>query len=279
MIDRLKAVYLRYAMAHMRMSFRGPMIVDADGVRIGAVDRMDIADGRLHVTGWAQARRVALMLSGARAATRPGILRQDVSAALGIDPAVGFELELPFSYHDLRHSVGPGLILHTAEDGRELRMPLELRGRRREVTRLSLSFLGRLVRLSPLLLRWLITRDRRHIAGIKRGLGLDRQAPGGVLNAALFRAGDTAAATDAAACTITIVLPVYNAFDLLEEVLDRVRRNTDLPWRLIVVEDCSSDARVRPFLRDWCTAAQAGGAEVDLIENPENRGRNGAGDS
>lgn len=68
---------------------------------------------------------------------------------------------------------------------------------------------------------------------------------------------------------VTIVLPVYNAFHLLPEVLARVEDKTDLPWHLIVIEDRSSDARVRPFLRDW---AERRPETVTLLENPENLG-------
>jgi GT2 family glycosyltransferase/glycosyltransferase involved in cell wall biosynthesis len=70
---------------------------------------------------------------------------------------------------------------------------------------------------------------------------------------------------------ITIILPVYNAFELLEEVLTRVREHTDLPWRLLLIEDCSSDERVRPFLRDWAKE-QNRPEHITLIENAQNKG-------
>lgn len=53
---------------------------------------------------------------------------------------------------------------------------------------------------------------------------------------------------------ITVILPVHDAFDLLPETLERLRRNTDLPWRAILIEDASTDPRVRPFLRNWTAA-------------------------
>lgn len=68
---------------------------------------------------------------------------------------------------------------------------------------------------------------------------------------------------------ITIVLPVYNAFELLPEVLARVEKNTDLPWRLILVEDCSSDDRVRPWLKGWIEGRVE---RVTLILNDNNLG-------
>ncbi|MCA8883506.1 MAG: glycosyltransferase [Rhodobacteraceae bacterium] len=71
---------------------------------------------------------------------------------------------------------------------------------------------------------------------------------------------------------ITVVIPVYNAFDLLPELLDRVARNTDLPAHVIVVEDASPDERVRPHLRDWAAGRTDGLVTVELLENPENLG-------
>ena len=62
---------------------------------------------------------------------------------------------------------------------------------------------------------------------------------------------------------------------LLPETLERVAAHTDLPCDLIVIEDCSSDPRVRPWLRDW-VARYRGPIHIDLIENRENLGFIGA---
>ncbi|MGB7318133.1 MAG: glycosyltransferase, partial [Planktotalea sp.] len=62
------------------------------------------------------------------------------------------------------------------------------------------------------------------------------------------------------------------AFDVLQSALQRVAQHTDLPWRLILIEDCSTDARVRPMLRVWCDEQRHLGHEVDLIENETNLG-------
>jgi GT2 family glycosyltransferase len=72
---------------------------------------------------------------------------------------------------------------------------------------------------------------------------------------------------------ITCILPVYNAFDLLPEVLDRLCRHTDLPWHALIIEDCSTDPAVRPFLRTWAAAQNALQAgSVTLLENAQNLG-------
>ncbi|MFK8036477.1 MAG: glycosyltransferase, partial [Hyphomicrobiales bacterium] len=71
---------------------------------------------------------------------------------------------------------------------------------------------------------------------------------------------------------ITIVMPVFNAFEVLWDALERVQHHTDVPWRLILVEDKSTDKRVRPALRKWAETASASGHEIALIENARNLG-------
>ncbi|MFA8387631.1 MAG: glycosyltransferase [Pelagibaca sp.] len=53
---------------------------------------------------------------------------------------------------------------------------------------------------------------------------------------------------------IAILLPVHNARSHVAHCLDRVARMTDLPWRLVIVEDGSTDPALRPMLLDWVAA-------------------------
>ncbi|MFT9076594.1 glycosyltransferase [Ethanoligenens sp.] len=49
--------------------------------------------------------------------------------------------------------------------------------------------------------------------------------------------------------TIDIIIPVYNAFDYLLACVESIRRNAGVqPYRLILVEDCSTDVRILPYL-------------------------------
>ncbi len=68
-----------------------------------------------------------------------------------------------------------------------------------------------------------------------------------------------------------MVVPVFNAFDLLDEVLTRADTHADLPLRMILIEDCSTDPRVRPFLTAWATAPERRAA-VQVILNDANLG-------
>jgi hypothetical protein len=45
-----------------------------------------------------------------------------------------------------------------------------------------------------------------------------------------------------------IIVPVHNGMEFLPKLFDSIQRNTTSPYRLIVVDDCSTDPRVGPFL-------------------------------
>ena len=269
MVKRLASLFQRFAAAHLEVAATGPAITTAGGERIGYVDRIVLRDSRLVVQGWARADEVTLLLGGQRTAACPRIVRMDVFNATGIAPEVGFELALPLCAQDLFESDVPGLVIETGDE--RLEMSLHVRGLAAAIRRCKLRFAGALLRQAPAIAGWVATRDVKYRKRIKAALDLDVTPSSRRLHArALFNRPPGAAPGSAAG--ITVVMPVYNAFDVTAEALDRVARGTDLPWRLIVVEDCSTDTRVRPWLRDWASARRDEGAEVIVIENPRNLG-------
>ena len=49
---------------------------------------------------------------------------------------------------------------------------------------------------------------------------------------------------------IDIIIPIYNAYEDLVKCVDSVKRHTDLTkHRLILINDCSTDDRILPFLK------------------------------
>lgn len=66
---------------------------------------------------------------------------------------------------------------------------------------------------------------------------------------------------------VDIIIPVYNAFEDLCICVDSIQRNTDLQYnRLILVNDCSPDERIYPYLEN-CRREN-----ILVIHNKENRG-------
>ncbi|GAA0712843.1 glycosyltransferase family 2 protein [Dokdonella soli] len=72
---------------------------------------------------------------------------------------------------------------------------------------------------------------------------------------------------DVAAPEVAIVVPVYNAPDLVERCLDAVLAHTTGRARLIVIDDASPDPAIAPLLAHY-----AGLARVSVLRNGTNRG-------
>lgn len=67
---------------------------------------------------------------------------------------------------------------------------------------------------------------------------------------------------------IDIIIPVYNGFQYLEPLFKSVKKHTTLPHRLLIVEDCSPDQKVRPFLQKIAKEFD----NVELLLNEDNLG-------
>ena len=252
MIARLRALFHRYASAHIRLgTATRPILNTADEV-IGYIETVEVAKGRLSVQGWAEVESVCLVLAGQREEATPAIWREDVAKARGGSALVGFSLSLPCYYETIINSAPPALEISEApgKAAPSLSLPFSRKALWREKMRLSATFIRDGFRAASPILGWIVTRDLRFRAHAKRAFRLDLSESSGKLESALF--DEPATSTKVAMPgPVTIILPVHNAFELIEEVLDRIVQNTDMGWRLILIEDASIDPRVRPFLRDW----------------------------
>jgi GT2 family glycosyltransferase/glycosyltransferase involved in cell wall biosynthesis len=268
MFRRLAALYQIYERQRLDIVRTDAPILDRSNSRIGNIDRIRLHGGRLQVTGWVLADRVRLALDGAEAETVPILPRPDVASDLGQPENVGFELAIPAWLNALNHDQAPELSVSIGTDAAtesSLRLPLLVP--RRSLVRLKLAFLRDLGLSVPAILGWYLTGNPVWRARIKSRLRMEHVAQSGPLQSALMRPFLTEPDCRTPP-QITIVLPVFNAFELLAECLNRVDSHTDLPWRLIVIEDASTDPRVRPFLHAWAN----GRTNVVVLENPQNLG-------
>ncbi|MGR3710339.1 MAG: glycosyltransferase [Alterinioella nitratireducens] len=263
MIQRLRGLFARYADRHLSYAAPGPKLPRVGGRPVGHVDRISVRENRLLIEGWSTARALRLTWSGGAAEQRPHMPRRDVAQSLGVAADVGFLLEAPLG-------AAPYELVLQTETG-DLVQPVSApagTGLYLARLRLKMRFARQLVQILPAALRWRRSRDPALRAQIKTRLGLDTVVRAGRMEDRLF-----ASAADLpdipADLAITIVLPVYNAHDLLIEALARVEAHTDLPWYLIVIEDCSTDPAIRPFLREW---AAPRAERVTLLENAQNLG-------
>ncbi len=264
MMTRLRRLYRRFACIHFRCARDGFDIAGADGALIGRVESCQLRGDRLHLSGWADCERVVVEDETARREVAPWIWRQDVVDRGAGNGPVGFEVDLPANRSAVRISVET----RRGAVGRKVPAFPRRRVLIAEI-RTRVVFMVGLLRSAPAVLRWALWRHPSDRAAVKRRLGLEGAAPAGCpkIRTGLFVTGKTPSRRSS---KVTLVMPVYNAFDLTREALSRILANTDLPWRLILVEDASTDARMRPFLRGFRDNAPAGA--VTLIENPKNLG-------
>jgi len=269
--NRLRQLFWRYAATHLQVRTPGFELRDEIGGRTGYLEAVEARHRRLYVEGWVIADRVALIVGAKSIEASPGLARPDV-IKLGSgdgEANVGFRLELP-------HEPGAEAAALCVRAGQTRYIyPLPLSSASRLDARrfwLLLPFAAALLRAIPSILRWRLMRDPAARARIKMLLGLTDNPSGmSLLPPRMYR--DPGAPSPDTGTAITLILPIYNAFELLPEVLDRIVRHTDMPWHLVLIEDCSTDDRVRPFLRDWAAVHEAGEPDrITLIENPENLG-------
>ena len=252
MYHRLASLRARFLAATLQLSAGSLPLRDAAGQRIGTLDSLVWARNRLTATGRLAAPGVTLRLG-----------EMQVHQALPGGSEAPFALELPWPAN---HPPGAGEIRLRPDGAPDL--ALRLAGARRARARGTLHLAGLLALLTPDILRALRHGDVAARARIKRRLRFDVQREGGPLPAGLF-APDAAPAPDPDPSAV-ILLPVYNAFDLLTLCLDRVARHSGARWHLVAVEDASPDPRVRPALRAF--AETHGPDRVTLIEQPQNQG-------
>ena len=243
-------------------------------MRLGHIDKIRLHGGRFQVTGWALADRVHLLLDGAQADAVPMLRRPDVAAALGLPETVGFEVAVPAWLDTLRRAEAPGLVVSPAPGAEDVAsLTLSFSVPTTALMRLKMAFVRDLVLATPAILGWYLTRNPVWRQRVKDRLRLTQMAQSGLLDRSLFASQPSDVSSEpplsqTPAQSVTIVLPVYNALDLLTECLEKIEAHTDILWRLIVIEDASTDPEVRPFLRGWA----AGRSNVTLLENEQNLG-------
>lgn len=66
-----------------------------------------------------------------------------------------------------------------------------------------------------------------------------------------------------------IIVPVFNAFDYLGPCLSAIERTVPAGTRIILIDDASTDKRVRPVLEAWLAQS---GTQGQLVCNAQNQG-------
>ena len=281
---KLAALFARYCATHLRVTGKPMQLWGENGQTLGHIDRIHIHGQQLTLEGWANAENIIIAFAGHRLETALTLCRPDVITTF---PTIqsenpGFCADLPRGDGDLTLILVSGSTHMVYQVNTPSRRAVQL-----AMARLILPFSRDMVTAFPTILHWFATKDPADRARLKRHLRLNIPTPSRAMQPLLFLADSLArmpprqraaeqARLDQTALlhrSITIILPVYNAFELLPEVLRRIVHNTDLPWRLILIDDASPDPALRPYVRAWVKAQEALRPNtVSLIENNENQG-------
>ncbi|MEP4310995.1 MAG: glycosyltransferase, partial [Lentilitoribacter sp.] len=270
MLNRIRQLFHRYTEFHGRLFVQGFDLKNNDGDTLGCIDRIGIERGRLIVEGWTFASMVELTCGNHSVQESPSLTRVDVAQHYDLTGSAnfGFRLDLPNKLDQKILSVNMEGQSHTFKFDGVGEKPL-----RKMRLRYVVPFLSALLRSTPDILRWRFKQDLSARARIKTSLGLNAIVERAILNASLFAKDKPKSVQVPNAAEITIILPVYNAFDLLPAVLTHVLENTDLPYRFIIVEDMSTDEAVRPYLHQWHAGLASDIKDrVEVLENAENLG-------
>jgi len=226
----------------------------------GYIERLEFRDGHLNLSGWAVRDGATLssvkigLVNGTRSAhfnATVGVQREDVVSALSmtsyVAPGFVFSGNEPIPLKgdikvDLNFSDGSRSSADVG--GYDL-----LNGRHdivRRVSHFARFYIREVVPRWPLFMsartrpaaRSAITRKldtQKLFAGRKIAVGADRFLPEG-------------ASIEQLPETVDIIVPVYDGYDLLLPLFSHIAKHTTSPYRLIVVDDASTDPRVAELL-------------------------------
>ena len=267
MIGQVKRLFRRYAARHLSLckdNLNIPILPNgqSDETAAGVVTKVELTNNYLNVSGFAQANCVSLENAEARRI-----------AHLDWQPhqeAVPFNLRLPCSSGETLVTLGQ------APNPASATLP-KFTAFQASLAQLQLlpGFLQCVARATPAAFRWFRHKDPSARTEVRDKLGLAPLTEALRLDETLFHLPDDSQPNHSV-CSVprfVIVMPVYNAFDVLQEALDRVARHTTPPWQMVLIEDCSTDTSVLPHLRNWARKQEP---RVTLLENDQNLGFIGA---
>ncbi len=271
MLKKLGDLRTRFRDVHFSKQAAPRDILATDGTKVGFIDNVAYAGGALRIVGWLTTNdTVCLRAGGIERLVQAHETRIDVSQELNIDPKVGFDITLNLTTEQFLR-VPHALLSFVSADDSPTIDPIEISflPLYKARIRTDLQFACAITKILPRISKWLISRDPALRAYILEHLNIHAATTTSQFNPDLFAPAQVVRTANADQ-QISIVMPVYNAFDLLPLVLDRLERHTDLPYHLILIEDASPDQQVRPFLQDW--VKRKTDQKITLLENDENLG-------
>ena len=217
MLSRFLTLFQRYTLVHRKLTAPGFDIESIDAQRIGRVEKIHLHGTNIEFEGWTLADFVQICSDLEEDFTRPSHYRHDLQSQLGHDRPLGFKAKLAY---------GSGvfeMVLSSPNHPIETKtiIPFTKTAWRIEKLRLLRGFTWRTVVLAPSIVKWFLLKSSRSRQNVKNKLGISDTVSRHVLSSQIWH-GDADNAKGAVSAAVTIILPVYNAFDDLRECLDRI---------------------------------------------------------
>jgi GT2 family glycosyltransferase len=227
----------------------------------GYIDQAQISENGIVLIGWLFHERkgiygVHLMVES----------QGKIERFIGLYGLERMDVYRDFPYDHARNS---GFWIHAAQKlGGLLTFTLEIQFRDTASQRLPLgrvkisppSFLSRLFRLIRMANKRNLRLALRYVRNgnwsylfhrLKIGLGFSEQNPKALSLGAVLKLVDTEPSRiEPLTQEIDIVIPVYNGIEHLEKLMSNLFKNTSEPYRLIIIDDASSDPRIWPYLTE-----------------------------
>jgi len=261
------------------MRAAGETVMEADGLRVVIESAGPAPGGRLSIRGWA--RHPDLRITGCTLRVT-GEGERVYPALFGLErvheyDASGEVRALKGSFYACGDMGGAGARYHlefTLEDGSRVSFPVELPFPGRPGKLRRIYGLTRMLGLNPLrkAVFFLARRDLRSLAEYVRLSRESARLAGGSRLLYLGDALDLVLREEPQfpplAETVDLIIPVHDGLEDLRALVESIRRNTDTPYRLIMVDDCSSDGRVWQYMERIASELQG----TVILRNDGNRG-------
>jgi GT2 family glycosyltransferase len=261
-------IFQRYCDTHFVIHLDGSTIAPFADNPSGYIDKYSIGATGTSVDGWTTAEKVSLAPAGEFVWTEPNIRRDDASRKLNL-PTTS---QLGFS---LRATRSDTLVFAVKSGTETLVMPLPRPTRIQRISaklNVTLSFARDVFRSFPRLLAAWQKPSTQALQAAKKGLRLQADDTDKLIDSTILRPGKTKPHKQ----TVSIVMPVFNAIEVLEASLKRVADGTFGPWRMILVNDCSTDPKISTCLENFAKLQTSADVDVQILQTPSNLGFVGA---
>lgn len=260
------AVFARYVAHHQQLSLSSKNLSGKRLNRLGRIEKAMVQGQYLTLSGWTYLDQLVVSHANQTINVTPNEPREDVQQEFGTARDPGFHVTLHYK-NDAVVIIGDGVHF-------EVSQPSTLQNWRQKAV-LAARFTKDCMRCAALVLSYKRAQTLQEKAIIKQRvkvrLGFDVDVGQSRLAPSIpDDAFQSVPVSSVPMGEIVIVVPVYNAFDVLQDCIARVIQHTDVPWHLVIVNDKSSDERVAPYLQDLAQGPQAD--HITFLQNAENLG-------